>query len=334
MILRGNFDLIGQQILHRMIRAVMAELQLKSLTTEREAAELVAQANAENRHAAGEVADVFLGIGDGLRVAGTIRKENTVRVKGKHILGRSVRGNHGRIAVMIEKQTQDVLLDAVVVGHHFEPLRLRISARLAHLFGPGRSNQFDGAFLPIVSTAASHAASEFLAGHQRQLFGLVDQLVRSGAIGRNDAAQCADLADMQNERARIDVPDDRNLVAIEIKLGGFRGAPVRGNLREFANDQGFNVRTRGLLIVQIGADIANVRIGQANDLPGVAGIGENFLVTGEAGVENDFTAPARDGAGGAAIKYAPVFERECGGSMRNFRQVVLRTASFITGLGR
>jgi hypothetical protein len=63
-----------------------------------------------------------------------------------------------------------------------------------------------------------------------------------------------------------------------------------------------------------------VWVGETNNLPGVAGIGENFLVTGEAGIKNDFAAPARDRAGRAAVKYAPVFQRKCGGSMLDFRQ--------------
>jgi hypothetical protein len=66
----------------------------------------------------------------------------------------------------------------------------------------------------------------------------------------------------------------------------------------------------GLLIIQIRADIANVRVRQTHNLPGITGIRENFLVTGEAGIENDFAAPACDGAGRAAVKDAPVFERE------------------------
>jgi hypothetical protein len=45
-----------------------------------------------------------------------------------------------------------------------------------------------------------------------------------------------------------------------------------------------------------------VRIRQADNLPGVAGVGENFLISGEAGVENDFAAAARDRARCAAIK--------------------------------
>jgi len=58
-------------------------------------------------------------------------------------------------------------------------------------------------------------------------------------------------------------------------------------------------------------------------LSGVAGISENFLVTREAGIENDFAAAARDGAAGATVKDAPVFERERGGAMRNFGQCCL-----------
>jgi hypothetical protein len=68
-------------------------------------------------------------------------------------------------------------------------------------------------------------------------------------------------------------------------------------------------------------------------LPRVARVGENFLVTGKAGIENNFAAPTRDGAGGATVKYAPVFEREDGRSVVNFGQEILRLASFFIGLG-
>jgi len=70
-----------------------------------------------------------------------------------------------------------------------------------------------------------------------------------------------------------------------------------------------------------------MRISQTNDLAGVAGVGEDFLITGEAGIENDFAAAARDGAGGAAVKGAPVFQSESGGSVLNFGQFVLRVWS-------
>jgi hypothetical protein len=53
-----------------------------------------------------------------------------------------------------------------------------------------------------------------------------------------------------------------------------------------------------------------VRVGQADDLAGIAGIGKNFLITGEAGIENDFAAAARARARCTASKDAPVLQRE------------------------
>ncbi len=112
-------------------------------------------------------------------------------------------------------------------------------------------------------------------------------------------------------------------MAVQIELRGFCGTPVRGDLRKLTHDERFNVRPRRFFVVEIGADIADVRISQADDLPRIAGVGENFLVTGEAGIENDFAAAARDGAGRAAVKNASVFQREDGESVRNFGQCVL-----------
>jgi hypothetical protein len=66
-----------------------------------------------------------------------------------------------------------------------------------------------------------------------------------------------------------------------------------------------------------------VRIGQTDNLSRVAGVSEDFLVTGEAGIENDFAAAARDGARRPAVKDAPVFQRECRRSVVNFGQWVL-----------
>jgi hypothetical protein len=109
-------------------------------------------------------------------------------------------------------------------------------------------------------------------------------------------------------------------VAIQIELRALRGTPVRRKLRKFAHDERFDAGTAGLFIFEIRADVSDVRIGEADNLARVAGIGENFLVTGEASVENDFAAAARDGARRAAVKDAPVFQRERRGSVLNFGQ--------------
>lgn len=107
---------------------------------------------------------------------------------------------------------------------------------------------------------------------------------------------------------------------VQIELRGLRGTPVRRELGEFPDDQGFDIRSAGLFILEIRADISDVRISKADNLPRITWVCENFLISGEAGVENDFAAPARDGAGRAAVKDAPVFQRECRGSVLNFGQ--------------
>lgn len=65
-------------------------------------------------------------------------------------------------------------------------------------------------------------------------------------------------------------------------------------------------------------------ISEADDLPGVARIGENFLVAGEAGVENDFTAAARASAGRTSVKNSSVLERERCASSEGLVQCVLQ----------
>jgi len=65
-----------------------------------------------------------------------------------------------------------------------------------------------------------------------------------------------------------------------------------------------------LLIVHVGPDISDVRVSKADDLAGIAWIGKNFLISGEAGVKNNFAAPPSVGSCGAAMKNAPVFERK------------------------
>src|SRR5208282_4466713 len=137
---------------------------------------------------------------------------------------------------------------------------------------------------------------------------------------------------MAHERARVHVPDDRDVPALQILLRGFAGAPVGRNGGELADDEGLDVGVRGLFIEAVGADVADVGIGEADDLAGVTRIGEDFLVAGERSIENDFAAAARAGAGKAALKYAPVFERQnsfCGWRDQSY----LLRRSFCTALG-
>src|SRR5438067_7673071 len=80
-ILRGDLDASGAQILHRMIAAAMPEFQFVRAAAEGEAEELVAEADAEDRDLADEIANIFLRVRDRLGIAGTVREKHAVEFR-------------------------------------------------------------------------------------------------------------------------------------------------------------------------------------------------------------------------------------------------------------
>jgi len=117
-------------------------------------------------------------------------------------------------------------------------------------------------------------------------------------------------------------------MAFQIFLRGFTGAPIGSQRRKLPDDERFDVGFGRFFIVTIGAYIADVRIGETDNLPGVAGIGENFLIAGEAGVKNDFATTADASARSAAAKDPPVFERENRATFGVLLQLILQRSSF------
>lgn len=109
-------------------------------------------------------------------------------------------------------------------------------------------------------------------------------------------------------------------MAIQIELCALARTPVGRNLRKLSHNQRLNVWPPRFFIFQVRANVADVRISEADNLPRITWVSEDFLITGEAGIENDFAAAARDGAGGASVKEAPVFQREGRGSVLDFCQ--------------
>src|SRR6185312_2519666 len=97
---------------------------------------------------------------------------------------------------------------------------------------------------------------------------LGDQIFRRGAIGRDNSAQCARLSEVADERARVDIPYHGDFVALKVRLRGFAGAPVRGNLRKVADNQPFDIRARRFLVVEIRTNISYVGISEADNLAG------------------------------------------------------------------
>src|SRR3970282_1576677 len=94
-VLGGDVDAAGPQVLHRVVGAAMPELQLERLRTEGAAEELVGEADAEHR----PLADQRFHGGDGVvqerRVARAGGEHDAVRLQGEDIAGGGGAGDGG-----------------------------------------------------------------------------------------------------------------------------------------------------------------------------------------------------------------------------------------------
>ena len=101
-VLAGDLDLAGQQVLDRVVGAPVAARHLARPPAERQRQQLVAEADAEDRLARGDqIAQHRHGICPGRRrVARAVRQEDAVRPVAQDILGRGGRRHHGDPAAM------------------------------------------------------------------------------------------------------------------------------------------------------------------------------------------------------------------------------------------
>ena len=88
------------------------------------------------------------------------------------------------------------------------------------------------------------------------------------------------------------------------------GAIVRIKRRKLLDDKPRHVRRLALHVLAIDAVVADQRIGHGDDLTLVAGIGEDLLIAGHRGVEDDFALGGSGSAKGAAGENGAVFEGE------------------------
>src|SRR5882724_10780817 len=100
-VLRCDLDLARLEIFDRVVRAAMTELQLEGLAAKRETENLVAEADAEKRHAGG---DDGLRVVDGIcqrrRIAGAIAEEHAVGIRGEDFGGGRPRRIYPDVATM------------------------------------------------------------------------------------------------------------------------------------------------------------------------------------------------------------------------------------------
>src|SRR5947209_19985466 len=115
---------------------------------------------------------------------------------------------------------------------------------------------------------------------------------------------------MANKSARVQICDYRNIEAFQILIRRRLRTPVGADWRKFANYKPLNEGSNGFVVFRIGAVIADVRVGEYYDLPGVGWIGEDFLVSGKRGIKHYFPVALCFRSVAFASEDAAIFQRK------------------------
>ena len=246
---------------------------------------LVAEADAEGRDALGDdVADDGHGIfAGGGGVARPVGEKHAVGLERDDVRGRGLGRHHRHLAALAGELAQDVALDAVVDGDHVE-----FRAFLA----PIARFPFPRRLVPGEALARRHHGHEVHAFEARPrarfvLEGVEVELARR--LVRDHRVRHALDADAAGERAGIDAGETDDAPRFQPLIEVARGAVVRGRGDRGMQHDAARARRRchvhGLDIVLVGADIADMGEREGDDLPGIGGIGEDFLIPRHGSVE-------------------------------------------------
>jgi hypothetical protein len=288
------------------IGAVVAELHLHRAGAGRQAQDLVPQTDAEYRQLAGdERARRRDRVAAGLGIPGAVGEQHAVRLEPEDGLGRGLRRHHGDAAIAVHQHAQDVALDAKIVDHHVMPPpltdRLAVAVQLpgAGAEGIGLGTGHD---LGEVGTLKSGAAARRLQGF----------LLAEAPAGHDAAVLGALVAQDAGEAPGVDPGDGDHPMGFEIGAEILRGAEIRRRAWHLAQDQPGDVHLARLGVLGVGAHIADVRVGQGDDLLPVGGIGEDLLIAGHRRVEDHLAGRLPADANGNAFENRAISECEQG----------------------
>ncbi|MPM56949.1 hypothetical protein SDC9_103766 [bioreactor metagenome] len=294
MVLRGDFDFAGQQVLDRVVAAVVPELQPSALRAGGDSEQLVAEADAEQRNLADQFADVFNRVAHGGGVGGAVRQEQHLRLQRQRVFGGRGRREDGDAHVVRRQPAQDVVLDSEVEGDHVE---------LAFFvpFVTFARGDFRGVVLPVQPFPDAGAFDRFRFGER-------------GAVHMEPRFLAAFGAQHHGEAAGVHSGDAGAAVPFEVVGKRLRRLVVGGGV-QFMDDQSVQKQSAGFDILRIASVISDFRRSEGDELPGVGRIGHNLLIAGHSGVEYRFADRIPGSAEAPAPEDGAVGQRQEGGPL-------------------
>ena len=280
----------------------------------------MAEADAEQRHLAHEVADRGHAVVEHLGIARAVREKHAVGPVSEDVCGSRLAGEHGHPAATAREMPGDVPLHAVVERHHMlragvrrDGGKLAAHEGLRERRAPGVERLRPGCFCFGHHLADKIAAHE---GRGRPRHGYefpgIEYLAREHARHGAADAQPAD------ERPRIDAGDAHDTRPGQIVTERARGGEVARDPAGLADHEARHLEPAAFDVGRVHAVVADLRRGHRENLTAIGGVGEDLLIAGHRGVETDL---ARDGASrpeGVAEIDRAVFEGQCRACHRHF----------------
>ena len=157
------------------------------------------------------------------------------------------------------------------------------------------------------------------------------------AIGRErqHAGRRAAVADAHRQRARVHASQAGDPARPQPGVQVLRRAPVRRLGNVLLHHQAACGDGGGLDVLGVGADVADMREGEGDDLAGIGRVGQRLLVAGHAGVEADLAhGRGRSGmrAEAAAPEHRSIGQHERGGGAG--RHLARVGAGLVSGRGK
>ena len=128
------------------------------------------------------------------------------------------------------------------------------------------------------------------------------------------------VADVAHERTGVDALDGHDALAREVVAQALLAAPAGGRGAQVAHHERPQGRPLRLGVVGVHSVVAHLRVGQRHDLPRVGGVGDDFQIALQRGVEADLPKRLAGRAAGGAGEHRAVLQHEQRRHGRRFRR--------------
>ncbi len=289
-VLRGDRDVPGREVLDRVVGAAVAERELERLQPGRAGQQLVAEADAEHRLAHQQRADRLDDVVERRRVAGAGHEEEPVGVARQQLVG----GRRARVQLELHAALHEVAHDRALDA------------------GVERDDAQSAALALDLWLRQRHLAREVSTDHRGLGEHELARLGRRHVAGEDPAAHRARRADVPDERARVDAGDPRDAVGGQPVEPALVGAGRVGGVDRLAHDRPGRVDAVGLVGARADPVVADVRRGEGDDLAREARVGHRLLVARHAGREHHLAGHVATRADGVAVEALAVLEQDVG----------------------